>query len=278
MKRITIFGASGFLGAALIERLASMGEKNIVAVARNEANLVALKERFPFVEIQVGDIANRWTVKKAMKDADEIHLLSALKHVGIADRNVMSCISTNIHGVGNVIMESLNTKPKLLMFISTDKAGQPSGVYGCTKKIGERLVAEAERINPDTKYKICRYGNVWASNGSIATKWKPKMEKGEEVIITDPEASRFFFTVDDAVNLIFECIEKSADATPYIPKMKSIKMGVVLEACMDVWGESPVKTIGLQQGENMVETTDGVTFSDNCEQFTKEEFKQKFLL
>ncbi len=277
-NRIVCFGGSGYLGTHLIGRLIEMGKTNIVAVARNEAGLVSLKETFPTVEIQVGDIASRWVVKKAMKDADEVYLLAAMKHVTIADKDVMSCIATNIHGCQNVIMESLNVKPKILMFTSTDKASQPSGVYGCSKKIGERLMAEAENINPLTNYRTVRYGNVWASNGSIATKWKPKMQKGEEVIITDPEASRFFFPVEEAVDLIFQCIEKAKDSTPYIPIMKSAKMGVVLDACMQVYGNSPVKIIGLQPGENKVETMDGITFSDQVQQFNKQEFIDKFLL
>jgi FlaA1/EpsC-like NDP-sugar epimerase len=277
MKRITVFGGSGFLGNALIGRLISMGEKNIVAVGRNEGLLVALRERYPCVEIQVGDIADTWTVKKAMKDADECYLLSALKHVGLAETEVKSCVNTNIIGVTNIIGESLITKPKVLMFISTDKASQPMGIYGCTKKIGEKLMVQAEKTNPDTKYRVCRYGNVFLSTGSLATKWKPKMERGEEIILTDPEASRFFWTVQEAVSLIFECIEKAKNSTPFIPKMKAVKMSVVLDACMEVWGKSPVKVIGLQPGENKVETTDGITFSDQVEQFTKEEFINKFL-
>lgn len=139
-------------------------------------------------------------------------------------------------------------------------------------------MAEAEQMNPDTKYRVIRYGNVWGSTGSIATKWKEKMEKGEEVILTDPEASRFFWDVKEAIDLIFECIQKAKDATPYIPPMKAVKMSVVLEACLEIWGKSPVKIIGLQPGENKVETTDGIVFSDQCEQFTKEEFIEKFLL
>lgn len=202
-NRIVIFGASGFLGAALISRLIEMGKTNIVAVARNEGNLVKLKEKFPCVEIIVGDIANKWIVKKAMKNADEVYHLAAMKHVTLSDIDVMSCSSTNVLGCMNIVEESLTIKPKIFVFISTDKAGQPSGVYGCSKKIGERLIAEAERINSDTKYRICRYGNVWGSTGSISTKWKPKMIKGEEVIITDPEATRFFWTVEEAVDLIF---------------------------------------------------------------------------
>lgn len=273
-----VFGGSGFLGTELIKRLVSIGHSDILAVARNEGALVALKEKFPSISIMVGDIADPWIVKKAMSGANEVFLLSAMKHVGLAEKDVRSCTNTNIVGLMNVINESLLDHPKRVLFISSDKAAQPSGVYGCSKKIGEKLMEEAGVTNIYTEYRVIRYGNVWGSTGSIVTKWKPKMERGEEVILTDPDASRFFWTVGEAVDLIFECMHMASDASPYIPKMKAVKMGVVLEACMDVFGQSPVKIIGLQPGENKVETTDGIVFSDQCEQFSKDEFKQKFLL
>jgi len=137
-----------------------------------------------------------------------------------------------------------------------------------------------ESVNRDTSYRVVRYGNVWASQGSIATKWKPKMEIGEPVIITDPEATRFFWPIGEAIDLIFNCIQNSQDAKPLVPKMKAVKMGVVLEACLDVYTKglrSAVKVIGLQTGENKHESTDGIVFSDTCEQFSKEEFIEKFL-
>ena len=276
MKTV-VFGGSGFLGQALIERIITHGRPHILAVARNEGALVALKEKFPSISIMVGDIADTWTVKKAMEGADEVYLLSAMKHVGIAEKDVNACIRTNVLGTMNVIQESLKTKPDFLMFISSDKAAQATGIYGMSKKMGEKLMIEAETINAFTEYRTIRYGNVWGSTGSIITKWKPKLEKGEEVILTDPMASRFFWEVSEAVDLIFECLNEAQDAAPYIPKMKAVTMGTVLEACMDVYGKSPVKIIGLQPGENKVETTDGVIFSDQCEQFSKEEFIEKFL-
>lgn len=280
MSKIVVFGGSGFLGQALIERLEVPlrgSEHKIVVVARNEGALVALKEKFPEIEIIVGDIVDPWVVKKAMKGVAFVYLLSALKHVGVAEKEVKACINTNVIGCMNVVNESLITKPVSLMFVSTDKASQPMGVYGCSKKIGEKLISEAEKINPHTQYRVVRYGNVWGSSGSIITKWKPKMLKGEEVILTDPEASRFFWTIDEAVQLIFECAIMAKNSDPYIPQMKAVKMGVVLEACMEVYGKCQVKIIGLQPGENKVETTDGITFSDTAEQFTKEEFIEKFL-
>lgn len=277
MKKICVYGGSGFLGVSLIHRLYQKYDCVITSVARDEGNLIKLKEEFPQINIISGDISDPWVVKKTMKGMDEVYLLAAMKHVGLAEVDVKTCVNTNIVGCMNIINESLETKPKVLMFISSDKAAQPNGVYGCSKKIAERLVNEAEKINLDTKYRTVRYGNVWMSTGSIGTKWIPKLVAGQEVVITDPEASRFFWTVDEAIDLIFDCIENGKDSLPMVPKMKAVKMGVVLDSCMDVYGKSPVKTIGLQPGENKTETTDGVVFSDSVEQFTKEEFINKFL-
>jgi len=124
-----VLGGSGFLGGALIERLISMGRTNIVSMARNEGDQVALKQRFPQITIVIGDICNPWDVKRAMIAADEVYLASAIKHVGIAEAQVQACVNTNILGTMNVINESLNTMPKVLVFISSDKAAQPNGVY-----------------------------------------------------------------------------------------------------------------------------------------------------
>lgn len=274
--KITIFGGSGFMGQALIESLYK--DHTILAVARNEGNLISLKEKFPNIEIIPGDISDPWVVKKAMRGAEGVYLLSASKHVRLAETEVRMSVRTNIIGVMNVIEESFLTKPTFLLFVSTDKASQSAGVYGSQKKIGEKLIQEGERINPATKYRIVRFGNVWGSTGSIITKWRPKMEKGEEVILTEPSATRFFFTVEEAIGLIQECLDKAIDATPYIPKMKAIDMQTCLEACMKVYGNSSVKTIGLQPGENLAETMDGKVYSNQVEQFSKIEFINKFLI
>jgi UDP-N-acetylglucosamine 4,6-dehydratase/5-epimerase len=270
-RKVVVFGGSGFLGQELIERLISKGLYNITAVARNEGGLVALKERFNSVTIQVGDIADPWTVKKAMKDASEVYLLSALKHVGIAETDVRSCVETNIIGHMNVVNESLITKPKLLMFISSDKAAQGTGVYGMTKKIGEKLMLEAEKINPETRYRTVRYGNVLYSTGSVLCKWRDKMIKGEEIIVTDVDSTRFYWPVSEAVDLIFHAVASSS-AKPVIIQMKSMRLGDLLEAMMQKYGKSPVKVIGLQTGENMHEIiADGIPDSFHSERFTKEE-------
>lgn len=270
--KTVVFGGSGFLGQALIERLIAMGRTNILSMSRNEGEAVKLKEHFPQVQIMIGDIGNWPDVRQAMVNAEEVYLLAAMKHVGLAELNPQACVHTNLIGTINVINEAGRVKPKVLVFISSDKAAQSTGVYGCSKKIGERLMAEAERWNSHTKYRVVRYGNVLYSTGSVLCKWRDKILAGEEVTITEPNATRFFWPISEAVDLIFESIEKAPDASPYITSMKSIAIGDLLYAMMEKYGRVPVKTIGLQPGENMHEMiADGIPDSLHSERYTHKE-------
>lgn len=276
-KKYLITGGTGTLGRALISRLLKNGFNNLVALSRNEGRLIGLKKQFPLIEIVPGDIADPYICEKACKNIDGIFHLAAFKHIGLAELNVHQCIQSNVIGTLNLLNETLKNHPELFIFISTDKASNVSGVYGATKFLGEKLIKEFSKVNLKTKYRMVRYGNIWNSTGSFITKWKPLMKGGKEIILTDPKATRFFFTTDNAVSSIFKCIEESKDVKPFIPDMKSVSMGTVLEACQDVYGKCPVKVIGLQAGENLHETLDGKIFSNQVEQYTKEEFIKEYL-
>lgn len=272
MKLIT--GITGFLGEALCKRLIEKGE-SVVGVARDEGKLIALKEKYPTIKIVIGDIADKLVVREALEGVDGVFHLAAQKHVGLSEQYVHQTILSNVVGTMNLLEAANNVD--FFLSVSTDKAAMPKGVYGATKLLLERLVGQYERLNTHIQYRTVRYGNVMGSTGSFITKWKPLMEQGKEIILTDPFATRFFWSVDEAVDLIFNCLENATDSTPFYPKMKAVSLGVVLEACQEVYGECPVKIIGLQTGENLHETMDGVTFSNEVEQYTKEEFKEKFL-
>jgi UDP-N-acetylglucosamine 4,6-dehydratase/UDP-glucose 4-epimerase len=274
--RYLVTGASGFLGGALTKKLLEQGH-SVVAIARHENSLLEYKKQFPEVEIIIGDVADEWTVIKGMRGVQGIFHLAASKHIGLAEKDVFQTIKSNITGSQVILQESFNQKPEFVIGISTDKAAQVSGVYGATKLLMERLFSEAEILNPLTDYRIVRYGNVLGSTGSILPKWKAQLEKGEEVTVTDPNATRFFWTVDEAVDLIFECLAKSKDATPYVPKMKAMSVGNILLAIWEKYGKGDlkIKEIGLQKGENMHESMDGKIFSNQVEQFTIKEIKEK---
>ena len=252
-KNYLITGGSGYLGQALIKRLTEMGFLYLTVVGRNEGKLIELEQKYPFIQIITGDISNPFVAQKSCKGMDGIFHLAAYKHVGLAEQNVSQCVLSNVSGTLNVLENTRASLPDFCIGISTDKAAQVKGVYGATKMLQERLFTEYEQVNSKTKYRTVRYGNVLYSTGSVLCKWKDKLQKGEEVVITDENATRFYWTVDQAVDLIFKCLEEGKDSKPFHAPMKAIRMGDLLNAMIQKYGKSPVKVIGLQPGENLHE-------------------------
>lgn len=278
-KTYLITGGSGFLGKGLIERLQKLGCEKIVTISRNEGNLVALKELFPHIKIIPGDISDPYSAEKVIRDVNGIFHLAAFKHVGLAEDNVRECVLGNVIGTMNVLEISRKYSIDFILGISTDKAAQVSGVYGATKLIHERLFMDYEKMNPNTCYRTVRYGNVLYSTGSVLCKWKERILNDEELIITDPNATRFYWTVNQAIDLIFDCLENAVDSKPYVPKMKSMSVGDLLQAMIKKYlpeGNIPkIKKIGLQPGENVHEKIlEQGPSSSEVDRFTVEEIME----
>ena len=278
-KIYLVTGGTGFLGEKLVEKIISLGGK-VRVLSRNEGKLITLKHNFPSVEIYAGDISDSFEVRQAMKDVSGIFHLAASKHVGLAEKFSRECVKTNVVGTMNILEQSLTHKPDFVVGISTDKAAQVSGVYGASKLLMERLFRQYEEINSDTGYRIVRYGNVLYSTGSVLCKWKDLIENEKQVIVTDPEATRFFWTVDEAISLIFECMSNADDSSPYVPHMKSMKIASLLEAMRRKYSPNDsdldIKIIGLQEGENLHEKIlENGPYSNEVSEFTIEEIMEK---
>ena len=239
-KLYLVTGGSGFLGVPLCKRILEAGGK-VRTIARDEGKLIDLQQQFPDIEILTGDISDPFEVKQSMKGIAGVFHLAASKHVGLAEKQVRECIKSNTLGSLYILEESLVTKPEFILGVSTDKAAKVAGVYGATKLLMERL-----------------------------------LEQGKEVIVTDGEATRFFWTVNQAVDLIFECLQKATNYKPHITDMKSMSINNLLKAMSQKYlpegNELKIKYIGLQPGENMHEiiTKDGFS-SEHAERFTIEE-------
>lgn len=270
-KKYLITGASGYLGRALIKRLIEKGFNKLVAMSRNEGELLRLKADFPTIHVIPGDVADTYAVTTAAKGVSGVFHLAAFKHVTMAEENVRQCVYSNIIGSLNVLnLQGLD----FILGISTDKAAQVSSVYGATKFLQERLFSDYEKMNPNTKYRTVRYGNVMYSTGSVLCKWKDQLQKGETLTVTDEESTRFYWTVDQAVDLIFQCLEQATDSRPFFTPMKAMRLGDLLEAMKMKYGTSGSKheIIGLQVGENKHEVISAtIPGSDKAERYTVEE-------
>ena len=278
-KLYLITGATGFLGECLVKELLKKNIK-LRVVSRNEGKLIELKQKFPSIEIYTGDVSNKFDTHQACKGVSGVYHLAAYKHVGLAEKFSKECTQSNVIASLNILEESLQNKFDFVIGISTDKAAQVSGVYGATKYLMETLFQQYERLNPETQYRLVRYGNVLYSTGSVLCKWKKLLQEGGEVVVTDTNATRFFWTRDEAVQLIFDCLQKAENSNPYVPHMKAMSIGSLLDAMaakyLPAGSELKIKTIGLQPGENLHEKIlEEGPYSNEVDFFTVEEIMEK---
>ena len=274
-EKYLVTGGTGVVGYELCKRIIEMGGK-VVVLSRTEEKLKNLQEKHNEIEILVSDILDKKVVRNALKDIRGVFHLTALAQ-GMQSGKPIESINTNILGSMNILVESLDVD--FVIGISSDKVVQVSGNYGATKFLMEKLFTEFEEINPDTKYRVVRLGNVIYSADSVLEKWKSRIENNEEVIITEPTATRFFMTKEQSVDAIFNCLEKSTDSTPYFEDIKSTSMGNLLEAMSNKYlpdgNELSVKEIGLQPNENLHERIDkNSPYTNEIEQYTIKELEE----
>jgi len=272
-----VTGASGFLGNSLTKKILDLGGR-VRALSRDEGKLIELKQKFPEIEILTGDVSDSFEVHQSMKGVNGVFHLAAFKHVGMAEYQARECTKTNVIGSLNVLEESVSENVDFVLGISTDKAAQVSGIYGASKLIMEKMFKQYEKSYPDINFRIVRYGNVLYSTGSVLCKWKSSIERGEKVVITDSRATRYFWSIDQAIGLIFDCMSNAINSNPYCPAMKSMKITDLLQAMIEKYSNGQnieVETIGLQPGENLHEKVleDG-PYSNEAEHFTTEEIKK----
>jgi UDP-N-acetylglucosamine 4,6-dehydratase len=275
-KIALITGGSGFLGTKLIEQLLLLNYK-VRIVARNESNLLMVQNKYKEIEIIPGDICNEVTAIQACKGVNCIFHLAAFKHVRLAETYASECINTNVVGTMNILKQTLNNSNiEFIIGISTDKVAKVNGTYGASKYLMESLFKQYEQINKNVKYRLVRYGNVLYSSGSVLPIWRDKLLKGEEITITDKRITRFYWTIDEAIDLIFNCLNNANSCEPYLPTMKSMFLGDLLDAMVKKYlppgKELIIKEIGIQPGENFHEylLTDGFS-SNDVEKYTIDE-------
>jgi len=281
-KVYLVTGGSGFLGKKLIEKIHEQGG-NVITIARDEGKLIQLQQDLPYVEFYTGDIADRFDAEQVARLADGIFHLAAFKHVGIAETQSRECVRSNTIGSLNLLELTVDYKMDFNIGISTDKAAVVSGVYGASKFLMEAMYRQFQKNYADLndnklQFRIIRYGNVLYSTGSVLCKWKELLKRGGTPIITEPDATRFFWTIDQAVDLVFDCMLKADDASPYVPEMKSMRMGDLLDAMIQKYSKDKdikPKVIGLGKGENVHEKilADGLS-SEDAEKFTVEEITE----
>ena len=257
-KRILITGGTGSWGHELVKQLLPKEPKEIIILSRNEASQVAMQRQFdynPKLTFMIGDIRDKDSLMRATEGVDYIYHLAALKHVPICELQPYEALKSNIQGTQNVIETAIHHKVTKVIYISTDKAANPSNLYGMTKAIGEKLIIHANLLSKHTRFVCVRGGNVLGTNGSVIHVFKSQIQNKGQVGITDFEMTRFFLTLEEAISLLFKATYESVGGEIFVMKMPTCKITDLAQVLIDASGKKEVKMVelGKRPGEKLHE-------------------------
>lgn len=249
-KRVLITGGTGSFGTAFLRHAEEQGWNcKFTALARNESKIAKLRHRFPEVRCEIGDIRDLTWLETVFQGQDLIIHAAANKIVPAAENNVRETILTNVIGSSNVATAAVACGVRRVVGISTDKACEPTTIYGNTKVLMEGLFREANTWSL-TQFITCRYGNVLKSNASIVPLFEQQIKDGKPFTITDDRMCRFWLTMPEAIRLVMLAALWPETGVVLVPKAP---MSTLLELAQAVSPKWPIKKIGIRPGEKLTE-------------------------
>ncbi len=282
MKSILITGGSGALGHALVGHMLKVAPyvKRIVVLSRGEFRQFTMSQRFKNLDIgdrmryMIGDVRDRKRLQRAMQGIEVVIHAAALKRIEVGHYNPVEMVKTNVDGALNVIEAAQDAGVRKVIGVSSDKAFQPVSPYGTSKAMAESAFLAADNITGGiTRFAVCRYGNVWNSTGSVVPVWRKMIADGEEVVpVTDPECTRFFMKMSEAVNLIFETAAEMKGGELKIPILPAYRLGDLAEAM-----RVDMKIIGLPPWEKLHESMALGNSSDKTRRMSVAELREQLL-
>lgn len=232
MAKVLITGGSGFLGRSLARELRDGNE--VVLTSRNQKALMAASKSLSLESAPL-DVVNYASAKEIfLRYRPEIIVhAAATKFVDLAEKFPSDCIDNNVIGSLNVARAAVEVGVRQVIGISTDKAAPPvANIYGLTKATMERLFLSLNGKS-NTNFSIVRYGNVAWSTGSVFPIWKSMINENGHIESTGPDMSRFFFSVDDAVNLIVGCMNYQEICAGNILSLPM--KGTLIKRILEIW-------------------------------------------
>ena len=227
-KIILITGGTGSWGNELVKQILENNHPQEIRIySRGEHKQVEMKRRHSGekrLTYIIGDVRDRERLSTAMRGADYVFHLAALKHVPVCEENPWESVLTNIAGAQNVIDAAIANNVKKVIDISTDKAVDPFNLYGTCKAVGEKLMVAANLIDTPTRFVCIRGGNVLGTNGSVVPLFKEQILRAGEITITDERMTRYMMNLDQAISLIFEATASSVGGEVFVMKMPALKV------------------------------------------------------
>lgn len=265
-KSILVTGAGGSIGSELCRQLAVMEPREIVLLDKDENSIFEIDND---LKARGAEGVEIHPVISNIKNCDRLNLLfekyrpeivfhaAAHKHVPLMELNIPEAILNNVLGTLNVVETAAAFGVERFIFISTDKAVNPTSVMGATKKLGEIIVQTSAKRN-GTKFSCVRFGNVLGSRGSVVPLFQKQIAKGGPVTITHPEMRRYFMSIAEAVHLIIQAGTQGERGEIFVLDMgQAIKIVDMVKTLIRLSGhqedEIEIRYVGIRPGEKLYE-------------------------
>ena len=258
-QTIFISGGTGSFGNHFIKKLIKdYKPKKIIIYSRDEYKQFLMQEQFPaskypFFRFFLGDVRDLERLKMAMNGVDYVVHAAALKQVPAAEYNPMEFVKTNINGAENIIHAAIHQKVKKIIALSTDKAANPINLYGATKLASDKIFVAANNITGSQKtiFSVVRYGNVAGSRGSVIPYFQKLINnKNKYLPITHEDMTRFWITLDQAVDFVFMSFRNMIGGEIFVPKIPSVK---IVDLAKAMAPNLKTKIVGIRPGEKIHE-------------------------
>jgi FlaA1/EpsC-like NDP-sugar epimerase len=261
-KRVLVTGAGGSIGSELSRQLHRFEPAELMMLDRDESALHAVqlsihgRALLDSPELILADLrdADRINAIFAERRPQVVFHAAALKHLSLLEAYPGEAVKSNVWGTQTVLEASAAAGVERFVNISTDKAANPTSVLGFSKRITERLTAHAATVDDGT-YLSVRFGNVLGSRGSVLTAFAAQIAAGGPVTVTDPEVTRYFMTVQEAVQLVIQAAAIGRDGEALVLEMgKPVPIAQVAKQ-MAEQADTPVEIVytGLRPGEKLHE-------------------------
>jgi len=272
-KRVLVTGAAGSIGSEIATQLGKYEPKLIILCDQAESPLhnlqLDLQEKFKdqMYHTFIADVKNHNRMRHLFEEFRPhiVYHAAAYKHVPMVENHPIEGVMTNVRGTYNVANLAVEFKTKKFVFVSTDKAVNPTNVMGASKRIAEIYVQaldnklEKENSKVRTKFITTRFGNVLGSNGSVIPRFREQIEKGGPVTVTHPDITRYFMTIPEACQLVIEAGNMGEGGEIFVFDMgKSVKIVDLAKKMIKLSGFEPntdieIKFTGLRPGEKLYE-------------------------
>jgi FlaA1/EpsC-like NDP-sugar epimerase len=264
---VLVTGAGGSIGSELARQILTLGPRRLIVSDNNEAALWAIDRELgerrgttgPAAEATLCDVRSAASVEHLISSTqpDVVFHAAALKHVPICEVHPAEAVLTNVVGTRNVLDACGRAGVSRFVLISTDKAVQPVGVMGATKRLAE-LLTTAKGQELGRPHFAVRFGNVLGSSGSVVPIFEHQLATGLPLTITHPDATRYFMTIPEAVSLILEAGASDATADIFILDMGDpVRIVDLAHDMIRLMGRDPkdvtIVYTGLRPGERLEE-------------------------